>query len=357
MGWFKDSGSQSTKGSPQRPKSMASTRNSQWFGSGSPKAQSRANTPAVAPTPITFPPSSTPEQLLGYAEAAFADGDWIHAEATLVGVVEALAAQSQYSEALGTALCDLSRIYCDNMKWEESRDAATRALGIADVLGYDTEVALSGMSRRLLAAVKLQEPEHAIEALIQRATMWLADLENEESDQVDDWAILPARSVLLCTIAGCKRYLGKLDDAKELDDQFEQLCKNNSSFRTSQRHMSLGRLYARRGKKREALELYDLAKSILRNRYSRIHPEITSISIEQAEEWRRLGEFRHAEKMFDQAVKGMVANQQCFSDKQVQWCRDHLRDCSAARRKATWNPHLAEEEKKKAMEKNAEKFK
>lgn len=35
---------------------------------------------------------------LRFAEEAFAEGDWLRAEATLAAVVEALSAQSQYSE-------------------------------------------------------------------------------------------------------------------------------------------------------------------------------------------------------------------------------------------------------------------
>merc|ERR1712166_254386 len=269
-------------------------------------------------------------ELLALALEAFEEGDWLVAEATMEDAVNALRTQSQYSEDLGTALTDLSRLYCDNMKYERARDAATQALGIADVIGYDTVVALSAMSRRLIAGIKLKEE---IEDLIQRALGWLDDhLEHQTPE------LLAARATLICTLAGCRRHQDRAQEAHELDQQFQLLCSQNPDWKSSQRNLGLGRIYARQNRKRESLALLDLSKSCLRSKYSRSHPEICGISLEQAETWRQLGELKYAEKCFELALKGMVANPQCFTEGQVQWCRDHLRDCILARKQSVFNP-------------------
>lgn len=152
------------------------------------------------------------------AVAAFEQGNWQKAESQMQAAVQALEAESQFSEQLGTALCELSRILCDNRKWPEARQAAERALSVAEVIGFDSEVAMCGLSRRLVVAAQLNErPE--LEDLMQRAAGWLGSAREGGDDNV------AGRALLLATLANCHRHVGRQEEAVALDDQYEQLCK------------------------------------------------------------------------------------------------------------------------------------
>merc|ERR1711865_658974 len=136
-----------------------------WF-SETPKKKKSISSPdyfdkTAAPTvaweldSITMLTINNAEDAQKLADDAFKEGNWQLAEDHMNQAVHALAAESSYSEELGVALCELSRIFSDNRKFAESRDVALKALSIAEVLGFDSEVAMCALARRLVAAVRL----------------------------------------------------------------------------------------------------------------------------------------------------------------------------------------------------------
>jgi len=305
------------------------------FGGTRPRTPGR---PAWELDPFAMLSIGSVDEAMESANQAFAEGNWEEAETAMDQAVNALAAESAYSEKLGTALCELSRIFSDNRKYEEARDVAVRALTVAEVLGFDSDVALCALSRRLVAAVRMKDK--GLDELIERGMNWLgADSSGIPND------IVPSRALLINTLAGCQRHRKREAEATALEEAYVELCTAHPEFRSTQRYFTEGRIQCRKGNRKVGLELLDLAKSIARQQYSRTHPEITAITCEQAENWRLLEEYKMAEKNFDLSVKGMMANPQMFSHQQTQWARNHLKDCRDRIRKATFDPNVIEKKK------------